>query len=296
MERIITLLLTVIILNGCASARSKYSDFDEFIAGKKNVDVVFDSIIFSDLEGSDLGFNVEKNNIALDLLSNAVEESLIELGYVPNVVYSGHGVFFEPEEEIKYSYSQNWQSIDQKYLSVTTQSNVSAWESAEMREYLQAIVQKAEEVDKLRSKNKSARNHSSDDSLVFSDNQDKVPDPITTLSADLLLYVQVDGMIKSLSKRIGQGLLTGAVSGVLTGGTFIVAAGSDWHALKIVAVDLSTNRIVWYHNRTTEGFKTIATSAITSFGYYPLIEGKYMQRGEKEARRERVISRQLKID
>ena len=56
-------LVSLFALSGCSTiASQQYAAFDQFVAGKKNVNVIIDSLILSDIPGSDLGFNPEKNS------------------------------------------------------------------------------------------------------------------------------------------------------------------------------------------------------------------------------------------
>lgn len=287
--RVILLLLVVSIISACATSISNYPNFDDFVAGKERVDIVFDSILFADLKGSDLGFDEETNTLGLQRLKSSIEISLQELGYVLNVVYSGHGVFYEADEDIQHFYVQNWEVSDQIFTPVSQQKPTSKWQSPEIQKYFHSLIEMAEQQNKLG----KLGNKNGDQPIEYLA-IDTVPEVIRELPSEILLYVQLEGKMRSIPRKVAQEILTGLASGLLTGGALIISGTSyDQFLLKIVAVDRIANKVVWFHERAITDLKSVANAAISSLGYYPLTEGRFMNREQREQWRKRVKSKQL---
>lgn len=298
--KVVLILLISSLIGGCASVESRFPDFDEYVAGRERIDVIIDSVIFSDLPGSDLGFNRERNRVALELLSESVKKALTELGYKPNFVYTGHGIYFEPEEGIEYFYSEKWQRGTDNYVALTARSSNNAWESLQMKEFFGDIIQRGEQLFKNRKMGFEGEDQIRDEGetkskkegMKLQTEKNDVPEIVENLPSGVLLYVNVDGLLAKLSKRIGSGLLWGTTSAVATGG-FLVTTGPplNCHILRMAVLDIKTNEVVWFQGRAASGLeKTISKNSDRAFDFYPTVKGRYLKRDERETRRKQRLS------
>ena len=283
MARNLIIFIIFSILSGCASVRDKYPDFDESIAGKKQVEVVVDGVFLSHLKGKTLGFNVEKNKEILRLISKATEESFKLNGFDPTIRYAGHGLTHEKKPDIEYVVSEGWKPTENKLNFPLDTKAESPWASKETEEYLRDLLSLARAESALRTKDKSLRTKTFN--AKGDSNYHEIPPIIKNLPSDFLVYVKAERTIRSLSEKVGRNLLTAAVSGALTGGSLILTTNGDFYTLDVFALEIETGDILWHQQQKREGFKNVTQSIKEVFASYPLVEGRYLKIRERKNRR-----------
>ena len=112
-----------------------------------------------------------------------------------------------------------------------------------------------------------------------------IPDALEPYGSTLLLYVQFQGKARSLANRAARSLALGTLSAALTGGNLITVNQGEYCLLKVLAVDLAANQVVWFNEiAVIENYKLVEHRVKKTLSYYPLVEGRYLTLNERRDR------------
>jgi len=262
----ILLLLSIAVLSGgCAtSPKEKFAGFYDRPQHERDAKVLFDTLIFSDIKGKDVGINKKKNEEARGLVEKAVIDELTKRNYVVDTIYHGSGLSFEKTEGKNYVYSEEWQSTGEDFKGPDAQKEKDLWVSDEGRNFVRQLISRGRqlsEVDKNKTETKAIKI--------------TVPEFIDTLPSDQLIFVHVTGGEIGMGKSVGLGVLTGAISLAASGGTMMYSSTSkSGSAIDIVVFDKQAGDVVW-HNHVPQGqrYKYIAQSMDVAFKDFPMVDG-----------------------
>ena len=275
--RITAILCFSIFFTGCVSLeydsitpRDKFPEFYDNPSYPEKITLVLDTIVLSDLRGTDIGFNRDKNAQARSLVESAFIEELEKRGHSVDLLYHGDGFSYDVDGSVNYFYSENRKSTALPYEGATKQEENDQWVSFESKEFFLRLLEDAAESDE------NYRKRTELASVV------NMPEFVQNLSEDtLLLFGRTYITDVSLIKKVGVNSLAIALSAGLTGGTVILAMGPESGSnIDIVALDTSTSKIRWYNNRYIEGgssyggtYRNIDKGAKDALGYFPTISG-----------------------
>lgn len=267
--------VALVFLSGCKSTQSLYSEFDEYVVGKPDIDVIIDALIFDDLRGKAIGVDVTTNAGHQDQARKSATKYLSELGYRPNIAFVGGGVFFTPEEGKDYFYSTDLESTGERYVPVANAED--GFKSRVARAFFNELIKQAEADRASRKSKKSVDIHVQ-------------PIPATaeflqSLDSDIVMYISIEGTSVDSQKSLGINIASMAVTGLLTGGVLLVVPLTNMHRLNIIAVDRMSGKILWSNEPSTRGDLDIDRSIKQSMSFLPLASGRYLSYKEKKAKR-----------
>lgn len=198
------------------------------LAEAKSIAVVIDTLVLSDIEGKDAGFNVEKNATQLEEASAAVREGLEEKNIPFSMLRAGTGMGFQPVLDVYYFCSEKFKSTGDVFRGVDFPSKLGR--SLEVREFLNSAV--------LRGGRKGP------DPISPSMH---VPDLLRGSDADVLIFVRTLSGAVSAWKTFGSLVLTSTTSLAASGGTmaFYSASINDLH-LDVSYIEMKSGRILWH--------------------------------------------------
>ncbi len=281
MFKAIAVSILLFVLTGCASVSQQYASFDDYVANKKNVDVVIDSVFLSHLKGPYLGFNQERNELILAQIKEAVRKSLVANGFEATFRHLNHGLSFLPDEKYQYVFSRDWQSIGRALVLPLQGEGDSGWAQKSTNIYLTDLLQRAEQESALRKKDRVRRDV---DLSETNTDADSILPLLKTLPSGMMLYVQVRGELRPLSSKVARNAAALVISGVLTGGTLFATSINDSYTVNLAAVDTNSGQVVWHDRRVRQGFKGVGREIEIAFTHYPLIDGRYLTGSERDER------------
>lgn len=252
-----SLILATLVISGCAglTPQKRFPSFSEQIQHVKNVDIVMDVTILSDIEGSKLGINKENNVKTLEKMKQTLTTELKKRGYQPNFLFSSNGLLLEQPEEKQFFYSKDFSSTGEAFDQPMTENKNSDWLKEENKKFFTKAIKMA------KAKNSSNRSKSKKAvKMTYAD----IPENVKALRSDLLVLVKGSVGEVGMDKTIGSSILTSVFTAVLTGGAYIYASAPvSASTMDIAIIDLKKPAVVW-HNRTKGGDTATLNSALVS--------------------------------
>lgn len=230
--------LSLAFVTGCAiTPKTRFAEFYERPSHPKTIDVVLDTIVLSDIAGSDIGFNVEKNTEAVKAVSESVPNLFASHHFQPNVIFQGNGAFYDWPEDREYFYCNDFRSTGEPYLQSILPSEDAPWADPEVRGFMKRLVERAQ-VANLKNSNKK----------VPPIEPEEVPAYIKSLPSDYFAFVSVTGGEVGAGKSFATGMLTGLLTAALTGGTYIyVGTSVSGSRVDVVVFDKTRSSVVWHN-------------------------------------------------
>ena len=273
--KITTLLIVSNLFTGCASLyhtpRDKFPDFYENASYPEKFLLVLDTIVLSDIKGSDIGVNQKKNAQARELIESAFIEALEERGHSADVLYHGDGISYEMRNKRNYVYSENRKTTGIPYEGATKQDENDQWASTQGKAFMRRLLEKGEEATKLYQEREELT--SAGEIPLFLQNL-----PENTL----LLYGRT--LIEDFpwTKQVASTVLAGAASYALTGGNYpLIISLSASNSIDIVVLDASTSEIHWHGNTNSDNdgfggtsYRNVDQIVKSAFRYFPATDGR----------------------
>lgn len=245
-------------ITGCAvTPEMRFSEFYERPSHPGSVDVVIDTVVLSDIAGSDVGFNAEKNRVAVESVSEGVPNLFASRRFEPNVVFEGNGAFFERGEDTEYFYCEDFRSTGEIYLPPVLAPEHAQWADPEVQAFMRRLLERA----RVANLKKSSRK-------VPPITNEEIPAYIQSLPSNYLALVTVGGGEIGAGKSFATGLLTGVLTAALTGGTYAyVGTSVSGTRVDIVLFDKATSSVVWHnggqggrYTKVRQGLETLMES------------------------------------
>lgn len=283
-----TLLSIYIVLSlGCAAnLKTRYPDFYKPDAHSSKIDVVIDSIVLSDIAGTDIGISEEKNAKAVASAKESLIENLKKRGFEPNVLIVGNGLYHQLEEGKRYFYSEDFKSTEREYQGAVVSDAQSYWASNEVKAFVDNLFERAQ--SKLKSKRKRKK-YSQASSLKARKLEEQnsleplnlleIPQVILNSPSNTIVFVKAYCGDVSMGKSIGTGIATGVVTALLTGGMYsYVATPVSGSSLEVLVLDKQKNKIAWYNKAQAGNYKHLDNGIRIALQYFPDVEGKVISR------------------
>lgn len=291
-NNLIILSLLVLFLSGCASTQvDRFPNLISDTAQVKSVNVIADFVILEDIAGDDLGINMAKYETGQTALQESIGTTLSEKGVTANFLYVDSGIFFEGidkdqqtptddeaestkknnKEGPKLLYSEKFKSTGESFPGFTVKAE---WATENNLNLLTDMRREAGEYSP------TLENGQTDVTpLVF----ESLPTEFKGDGATHLLIVDSASIDISAGKTIGVGLLTGILTAVASGGTYIASStAASSTSMTGLLIDLKDNRLVWTGTIAGAGSKRLGTTAnLLINSLYKEVENK-----QKKAARE----------
>jgi hypothetical protein len=283
-----TLIALMIILSACAvTPQKRFPEFYAKTAHPENIDILIDTIILSDLSGSDIGVDRAKNQVAMTLIKSGIDKSFTDRGFKPNIVLNGNGLTYEMNEKEKYFYATDWTSSEEEYTGPIFSEEDKKWGGEDIRKFLikldtQASLPPPKKSKSVSKKSRSAKKSQSQkikpqDTFTPITTED-VPPAILELPSNLFVYARLTGAEVGMSKTVGTAVATGILSAVLTGGMYVSssapASGSN---LKVIVFDKSSLQVVWHNSAPGTKFDTVHKIPEAVLAAFPKTNGEQLK-------------------
>lgn len=272
-------MILLILTSGCSvvTPKSRFAEFYERESYPKDIDIVIDTLILSDISGSDIGVNRQKNMEAMSIIESTIKKSFSDRGYAPNVVFHGNGAYYTLDDKSKYFYSEGWESTDEVYNGPVLAEHEALWGDEEVRVFMRRLLEQAKVANKKVTKNKKKRqrrNQNKED-IVPPITRGEIPASIMALPSDLFVLVNLSGGEVSAAKSVGTGILTGALSAALTGGMYVyVGTSVSATNLEVVVFDKTQSRVAWHNLAQGPKYNAMSTSAESLLKTFPTTTGE----------------------
>ena len=277
------LFTTLLWLAGCVATPDKrFASTLDQVRSTNKIAVVVDSMVLTDIEGRDLGFNIDKNASVAFELSEALVSTLAEKGYEATVEFVGSGYQADIPEEAAIYYSENWKSTGEPFPGNYLLGGESLWSDAGATKYFNAALMEGRganwtppSVDLTTSREKEKRAIKLGlTSEMIAERQEvfaNSPDIVNSLETNVILFVKYADYDVSTTKKFGIGLLTGGVSLAASGGTAAsVTTIRELGPMELVAFDAQSNEVLWAHEvADTSIFPTPAQKVAHMLGRFP---------------------------
>lgn len=160
MKRALTLVLLIstLVIVGCATTpKTRFPEYYKVESRSPNIDVIVDTVVLSDISGSDIGFNKEKNMIAQSLVNDSVPSVFSVRGYSPNILYIGNGTFLDLDEDRNYFISEDFKNTGTPYSRIEKTERKPVWANEDVREFIKRLTEYAPLANKKKSSSRSRK-------------------------------------------------------------------------------------------------------------------------------------------
>lgn len=270
---LIKIIPIVAMLSACAvTSKQRFPEFVQAAKTNKNIDVLVDVMVYSDIEGDDVGINPEKNRNALDKAVTAADKALRAKGFEPNFVFKGSGLFFKAKEDANYvltdtkevkeendesdfnqSQDSTYEAVEEysankPFLGPQSLGYIGEWSAPETSSFLQSFFQAAKLM------NTQQDNEEAKQKQITSFSSDQIPQVIKQGSAPMLVVMQASVGEVSGGKTAGSAILTGLLTGILSGGAYIYSSAPvSGHTADLAVLNTRTGKIMWQDSRRVNG-------------------------------------------
>jgi len=287
------LLLSVLILSGCASTRDRFPKYGDSVKQYSTIPAVVDLFIYSDIAGQSRGFNPEANNDYLEEALAQVDNTLTERGFSMGEVVTTLGLTHEKKLDTNYVISKNWKSTGVEYEQPLNSYDNNPWYSSQTRELVLSIFDIAELINQSKGHDQAyAQKKIAEDALTA--NQE-LPQAISEielpahlfkgLGSEIVLLVRINGRSQKFSKYLTKGILVGAASGILTSGVTAVVPRGSYAYAEVVVFNTKTRQILWGNTGYAEGRGSVRLSIKSAMQHHPYSDGETQL--EKKIKRDR---------
>jgi len=274
MFRLVVMTIIMSTLIGCATSRERFPDFGEVAKTQTEIPVVLDVFAYRDLAGTTRGYNQEVIDKTADKTIAELENVMIERGFTINVIAQLNGLGTELKEGEEYVVSEEWKSTDVAYSGIDFDAATNPWLTSANRDFLLTLKSTARGInhkakkDQVYSENKLleevGEEKSTEEVTPLRISELPVPAPLLDdINSDIVMFVLMDGRLQRADKSLAKGVLFGAASAALTGGT-IISTGPGGTRLKtdVIVFNTKTHQILW-HSRS-EGAPSLVQTAVES--------------------------------
>ena len=265
------LLLMIVFASGCSMTPSKYfPKFSDQAKEIKDIDIVLDVFIESDIKGESVGIDEAKHEQALVLAEKTVIKEFEKRGYKPNIVYSGYGLMFENDQEKSYVYAKNGKSLNVAFDGPKKCDYGDKWLAGPIKKFFKGIVETA---SSLGSKDRRKP------AVKYAYSFDEIPDLVEDLPSDYLAIVHVDVVEVGSGETHGPGMATGFLSAALSGGLYVYSNSySTASNVNFAIFDMSEDegRLIWSTREKGGNSKVIGQTIQNSLRHLPASDGKIL--------------------
>lgn len=263
-------IFTTLAIVSCAATQEKrfplvYEDTQK----AQKLDVVIDTIVYSDIEGGDVGFNKEKNALVLQTVEESVKSNFASKGYEVNFVRLGNGLIHTPieNEKSKFVVSVDGKSTGEDWPGPSTDGENDPWVTDEAREYLRKLISHAQYASAIKSTTKTKIKIRAENAFK----QQSKPAHLLDLPTGVLGVVHVRVSEVGMDKTVGSALLTGILSAALTGGMYVYSSAPvTGLQYDLVIFDFETDKVLWQKSYSGNGnIKSVANMSTTIFKELP---------------------------
>lgn len=274
LSRSFALVVLAIALCSCATTpQNRFAEFYEISQHSENIDVVIDTLILSDISGSDVGIDEAKNLEAMPLVEAAVQHSFTARGFKPNLVFHGNGATFRKDEKTNYVYATDWTGTERTFEGHIYAEHEQTWANPDVQTFLHRLSDHAKDANKKpRKASSSGRKRRA---LVPPLTADEIPQAIMAMPSNLLVFVNVSGAEVSKGKSVGTAVATGLLTAALTGGMYVQAsAPMSGSQLEIIVFDKQQSRVVWHNVGQGQRYTEVAKAMDAVMKTFPTVTGE----------------------
>ncbi|GAA6137739.1 hypothetical protein NBRC116583_14860 [Arenicella sp. 4NH20-0111] len=279
LSTIMLAVVSILCVSGCAPTKKHFPNFPETVVNNPRVNVILDAIVFSDIQGSDLGFNEAKNDEIVSDVKSELQRILRIRGFEPVFLTTMNGLFFEPDPKVNYVMSDDWESLNKPFINALDRKHDSPWYTKDIKLFFDDVI----------SRNLITKRQPID---AVSRDLPSIPLVLKGFDKALVLYVRVKEISQTLGKKVGVGLLSGGISSALTGGALAYIASGPATEVHVVAMELKKRRVVWFNHLRQAEYRTVKQVTAAAFMAYPDVDGLYWSRSERRKKIERENKRQ----
>lgn len=270
---LVLVILSVALCSCAVTPQKRFSEFYERPSHPENIDVVIDTLVLSDISGSDVGVDRAKNEEALPFVDAAVKQSFAARGFKPNLVFHGNGATFRKNEKTDYVYAIDWDGTGEVYEGPSFHDQESMWRSEEVQTFLHRLEDHAKDANKKQKKSRSSSSKKVRE-LVPPLTAEEIPASIMSMPSNLFVLVKVSGLEVGKGKTIGTALATGILTAALTGGMYVQASGPvSGSQIEIIVFDKSQSRVVWHNVGQGQRYTEIAKGIDGVMTAFPAVTG-----------------------
>ena len=261
-KKIVLLIVLGLFVSGCATI-DRFPQVSEKTQQIKSVDIILDVMVVNDIKGEKIGINQEKLKTSLETAKLAVETFFREKNIQINYVHAGHGLFFAPENLSDYVYSKDWESTGQEFDGFKLDNAVA---DASNKEFLiQAMESAAKYKPETSDKNATIA------PLVIAN----FPESLRSQPSDHLVVIRSYATDIGNAKSIGTGIMTGVISAVISGGTYIAVSTPQSSSVAEVGIfNTNSGELVWHNSGYGMGSKYLAATVEAALQYQKPVKSK----------------------
>lgn len=247
-----------LVLGGCATVDRFPTKSDDYSAIKE-VDIILDLTVISDIRGSKLGIDIQKHKLLTKEIKQLLAQRFAEKNIKANFIYAGSGIFFEKAEDLKYFFADNFKDTD---IPFDRYEHVVSFHDEKVLKFLKKV-----DSEGILFAPKLEEGAQKVNPLFFTD----IPDVIRELPSERLGVFKVSVFLVSKLKSFAWGAATGAISLAASGGTILaINTGVSATHANFTLIDTNTGRLLWQNSQTERGARIVplitANSAASFLG------------------------------